>query len=307
MNEETIDLRELIEIVWKGKIVIFVSVIAAILIAAFLSVFVLEKKYESKATVQVTSNTAAEGIVKQYIDSEFTSQIYAERIKSQTFIDEIFKETTGQKVSNQNLNVSIDAATTMISLTYTSGDAKNSSDVLITLINEQKVAMANTLQNEFTLLADSYMEESKKLSNEIRDLVNLYNTTVHTNNLPEILILQSMVSNQLILDLSVEQQASLINVDGEIQNELMQLQARIESKSEEYRKILDQYQSVLTSIESFRPDPLIKTIIEPTVAVVPSSPNTVLNIAISIVIGAMVGLGIVFMRKYWVESNPKNK
>lgn len=306
MNEETIDLRELIEIVWRGKVVIILSIIIAMIISIVLSFFVLDKKFESKATVQITSNTAAEGIVKQYIDSEFTSQIFAERIKSQTFIDQIFNEAT-QKVSNQNLNVSIDAVTSMISLTYTSGDAKKSSDVLTTLINEQKIAMAKELQNEFTLLADSYTKESKKLSNEIKDLVNLYNTTVHTNNLPEILILQSMVSNQLILDLSKEQQVSLTNVDGEIQNELMQLQARIESKSEEYRKVLDQYQTVLTSIESFRPDPLIKTIIEPTVPGVPSSPNTLLNFAISIVIGAMIGLGIVFMRKYWVETSPKNK
>lgn len=307
MNEETIDLRELIEIIWKGKVVIILSIIIAIIISIVLSLFVIDKKFESKATVQITSNTPAEGIVKQYIDSEFTSQIFAERIKSQTFIDQIFKETTGQKVSNQNLNVSIDAATTMISLTYISGDAKKSSDVLTTLINEQKIAMANSIQNEFILLADSYTEESKKLSKEIRDLVNLYNTTVHNNNLPEILILQSMVSNKLIFDLSKEQQASLVNVDGEIQNELMQLQARIESKSVEYRKVLDQYQTVLTNIESFRPDPLIKTIIEPTVAGEPSSPNTLLNIAISIVIGAMIGLGIVFMRKYWVETSPKNK
>lgn len=307
MNEETIDLRELVEIVWKGKVVIITSLIIAIIISIVLSIFVLDKKFESKATVQITSNTAAEGIVKQYIDSEFTSQIFAERIKSQTFIDQIYNEATEQKVSNQNLNVSTDAVTTMISLTYTSDNAKKSSDVLTRLINEQKIAMAKSLQNEFTLLADSYTQESKKLSNEISDLVNLYNTTVHTNNLPEILILQSMVSNQLILDLSEEQQASLVNVDGEIQNELMQLQERIESKSVEYRKVLDQYQTVLTSIESFSPEPLIKTIIEPTVAEEPSSPNTLLNIAISIVIGAMIGLGIVFMRKYWVDTIPNKK
>jgi len=291
MNEETIDLRELVDIIWRGKKVIIISVIAAMLIAVLLSVFVLEKKYESKATVQITSNTAAEGIVKQYIDSEFTNQVFAERIKNQT----------------SNLSVNVDVATSMISLTYTSGNPKKSSDALTTLIDEQKIAMANALQNEFTLLADSYTNESKKLSNEIRDLIKLYNTTVKTNNLPEILILQSMIGNQIIVDLTQEQQESLVNVDGEIQNELMQLQARIESKSVEYRKVLDQYQSVLTNIESFRPDPLIKSIIEPTIPIGPSSSNTLLNIAISLVIGAMIGLGIVFIRKYWQETSRENE
>jgi len=303
MNEEMIELRELIRIIWKGKIVLIVSIIVAMLIAALLSVFVLDKKYESKATVQITSNTAAEGIVKQYIDSEFTNQVFEERIKSQTFINQYFTN----EVSSSDLNVNVNPTTSMISLSYSSGNPKKSSDVLTILIDEQKKAMADSLQNQFTLLADSYTKESKKLSDEIRDLIKIYNTTVKSNNLPQILILQSMVENQLIVDLTQEQQASLVNIDGEIQNELMQLQARIDSKSTEYSKVLDQYQSVLTNIESFRPDPLIKTIIEPNVPEGPSSPNTLLNIAIGLIIGAMVGLGIVFTRKYWKESSSEKK
>ncbi|WP_313893788.1 Wzz/FepE/Etk N-terminal domain-containing protein [Psychrobacillus sp.] len=307
MNEETIDLRELIEIVWKGKIIVVISIIVAILVALLISIFVLEEKYESNAVVQITSNTAAEGLVKQYIDSEFTSQIFAERIKNQAFIDQIFNVDGKHNVSNKNLGINIDPTTNMISFTYTSSDAKKSKEVLATLIEKQKIAMSESLQKEFTLLADSYTKESQKLSNEIRDLIKLYNSTVQTNNLPEILILQSMISKELIVNLTEEQQTSLVNVDGEIQNELMQLQARIESKSVEYRKVLDQYQTVLTNIESFRPDPLIKTIIEPTVAMGASSPNTLLNIAIGVVMGAMIGVGIVFIRKYWKETSPENK
>jgi len=298
MNDETIDLRELVEMIWKGKIVLIVSIVAVMIIAAFLSVFVLEKKYESNATVQITSNTAAEGIVKQYIDSEFTSQVFAEKIKSQTLKNE---------VNNSDLSVNLDPTTSMISLSYTSGNSEKSRKVLDTLINEQKIEMTNTLQNEFKLLADSYTQESKKLSDEIRDLIKLYNSTVKTNKLPEILILQAMVENQLIVDLTLQQQESLVNVDGELQNDLMQLQARIESKSIEYRKVLDQYQSVMTSIESFRPDPLIKTIIEPTLSKEPSSPNILFSIAIGLVIGTMIGLGIVIIRKYWEETSPKTK
>lgn len=306
MNEEAIDLRELIEIVWKGKVVVIISIIATMLIAGLLSVFVLEKKYESKATIQITSNTVAEGIVKQYIDSEFTGQVFVERIKDQAFIDQIFN-VVSKNVSNANLNVNIDPSTALISLSYTSADPNKSSEVLTKLISEQKAMMSESLQNEFTLLADSYIKENKKLSDEIRDLIKLYNGTVRSNNLPEILILQSMVPNQLILNVTEEQQASLVNVDGEIQNKLIQLQAKIDSKLVEYRNILGQYQSVLTNIERFRPDPLIKIIIEPTIPAGPSSPNILLNIAIGLVMGAIIGLGIVFMKKYWRETSPENK
>lgn len=306
MSEETIELRELFETVWKGKTIIIISIISAMLIAFVLSSFVLEEEYESKATVQITSNSAAEGIVKQYIDSEFTSQVFAERIKSQAFINQLFNKSS-REVSSTDLNVNIDAATSMVTLTYKSEEPKKSSEVLSTLIEKQKTAMSDSLKNEFTLLADAYTKESDKLSKEIRDLIKIYNTTVKENNLPEILILQTMVSNELIVNISDEQTQALTNIDGEIQNELMQLHARISSKSEEYRKVLDQYQSVLTNMESFRPDPLIKTIIEPTVPEIPSSPNLLLNIAISIVIGLLIGIGIVFIRKYWKETSPTQK
>ncbi|MFB5086103.1 Wzz/FepE/Etk N-terminal domain-containing protein [Psychrobacillus sp. PGGUH221] len=307
MNEETISLRELVEIVWNGKKIIILSMVVSILIATVLSFIVLDKKYVSEATVQVTANTNAEGIVKQYIDSEFTSQVFAERMKNQAFIDQIFNESGKKVVSNKNLAVNVDVQTNMISLSYTSGSSDGAQKILSTLIDEQKKYMSETLTNEFTLLADSYTKESERLSNEIRDLIKLYNETIKTNNLPEILILQSMIPNELIIDLSTEQQATLVNIDGALQNELMQLQAKISSKSEEYRKVLDQYQSVLTNIESFRPDPLIKTVIAPTLPETPSSPNTLLNSTISIVLGAIIGLGIVFFRKYWTETNPVEK
>ena len=306
MKEETIDLRELIEIIWNGKIIIIISILTAILIALILSIFVLDKKYESIATVQITSNSAAEGIVKQYVDSEFTNLVFAERIKSQAFIDQLFNKTS-REVSSTDLNVIIDTTTSMVTLTYKSEVKKKSSEVLSILIKKQKTAMSESLKNEFTLLADAYTKESDKLSEEIRDLIKIYNTTVKVNNLPAILILQTMVSKDLIVNISEEQSQALTNIDGEIQNELMQMQARISSKSEEYRKVLDQYQSVLTNMESFRPDPLIKTIIEPTVPENPSSPNLLLNIAIGIVIGVLIGLGIVFIRKYWKETIPTHK
>lgn len=304
MNQETISLRELVEIVWNGKKIIILSLVVSILVATILSFFVLDKKYVSEATVQVTTNTNAEGIVKQYIDSEFTSQVFSERMKNQAFIDQIFNKNGIKEVSNKDLTMNVNEITNIISLSYTSENPKKSNEILSTLIDEQKKYMSKTLTNEFTLLADSYTKESEKLSNEIRDLIKLYNETVNTNNLPEILILQSMIPNELIIDLSTEQQATLVNIDGALQNELMQLQSRISSKSEEYRKVLDQYQSVLTNIESFRPDPLIKTIIAPTLPEESSSPKNLLNITISIILGTMVGLGIVFIRKYWSETNP---
>ena len=89
-----------------------------------------------------------------------------------------------------------------------------------------------------------------------------------------------------------------------LQNELLQLQVQIQSKSEEYGKVLANYQSVKTGMGSFKPDPFIRVIAEPTLAEGPASPNKMLNLAIGLVIGVMMGIGIVFFRQYWKNSTP---
>jgi len=49
-----ISIRELIETIWKGKILITIVTIVAVLISAVTSFFILPEKYQAEATVTVT-------------------------------------------------------------------------------------------------------------------------------------------------------------------------------------------------------------------------------------------------------------
>ena len=80
------------------------------------------------------------------------------------------------------------------------------------------------------------------------------------------------------------------------------MQAQIQTKSEEYRKVLADYQAVQTGLNSFKPDPYVRVIAEPTLAEGPTSPSKALNVAIALVIGVMLSLGVVFFRHYWRNS-----
>lgn len=303
--EETIELRELINIVWKGKSIIIVSTILCMLLAGIASWFVLDETYESKAVVQVASGVQDTGIMANYIAAEFTPNIYAQRIQNKPIMQQAL-QNAGIKVkyNSQNLIATVDAdpSKNFVELKYTSNSEKDAQQQLQVFMDATKQKMNESVQATLEELETTYKSESASLSKEIETIIEQYNKTIRNNNLPELLILQTILNTEITLNISEEQTAALANVNGKLQNQLLQMQAQIQTKSEEYRKTLAYYQSVKTGLDSFKPDPFIRVIAEPTLAEGPSSPNKVLNLAIGLVLGMMLGLGVVLFRHYWKNS-----
>ena len=169
-------------------------------------------------------------------------------------------------------------------------------------MNKTKAEVTVSIKETLNQLEETYLKESNSLSSEIEQLMTSYNDLVTNNNLPEVLILQTIASSQFVLNLTENQSNALANVTGSIQNELLQLKAQIDTKSAEYRVVLEKYQSVKTGLDSFKADPFIRVIVDPTFAENPSSPNKLLNLAIGLLLGLIIGIGLVFFRHYWKFS-----
>ncbi|MGE6513591.1 Wzz/FepE/Etk N-terminal domain-containing protein [Lysinibacillus sphaericus] len=303
--EETIELRVLIEIVWKGKAIIAICTIVCMLLAGIASWFILEETYESKAVVQVASGVQDTGVIANYVAAEFAPNIYAQRIQNKPLMKQALQDA-GIKVkyNEKNLVATVDADPTrnLVQLQFTSNSASDAQQQLQILMEATKQKMNESVQTTLQNLETTYKTESNALSKEIETIIEQYNKTIRDNNLPELLILQTILNTEITLNISEEQTAALSNVNGTLQNQLLQMQAQIQTKSEEYRKTLANYQSVKTGLDSFIPDPFIRVIAEPTLAENLSSPNKLLNLAIGLVMGMMLGLGAVFFRNYWKNS-----
>lgn len=305
--EDSIELREMIEIILKGKWIISVVTIIFILLAGILSWFVLPEKYESKAVVQVASSVQDTGIMESFVATEFTPQVYSQRIKNELIMNEAFeRENLSNKFSPGNLNVNIEPNTNLLTLTYTSNLPKNAQKELETIMDVTKNEMNISVQNTLKDLEMTYNREAKSLTNEIDSIINDYNTIVRENRLPEVLILQTILNSEMIVNITDEQTKALSNVSGSVQNQLLQLQAQIQTKSKEYQNVLAKYQSVKTGLESFKPDPFIRVISEPSLPKEQSSPNHLLALIIGLVLGIMLGLGVTFFREYWRNSSSIN-
>ena len=303
--EETIELRELIETIWKEKWLIGGLAALFMLGAGVLSWFVLPEQYESKATVQVASEVQDAGIMSSYVTAEFTPIIFSQRIKNEVLMNEAFEEKgINEKLDLNALSATVQASTNLIDLNYTSTSAEKAQEHLTLFINKTKERMNTSVKRTLSELEKTYTSEANQLSGEIESLIEQYNKLIILNDLPEILIMQTLVNSQIIMTVSDDQMQALAKVNGVLHNELMQMQAQVASKSAEYRKVLDKFQSVKTGLDSFRPDPFVRIIIEPTNPETPSAPRKVLNVAIAMIIGLMTGLGIVFFRQYWKKTAP---
>ena len=300
--EETIELRDIIEIVLKGKWIIAVCTIIAMIFAGIVSWFVLEENYQSKAVVQVSSGIENTGLMSNYIVAEFTPNIYMQRMQNVEQNKKFFEENGVGDFDKENLALSNQPGTDLVEMNYVGSSPEEAQKHLQLLMDKTKIEVDASVKETLTQLEQTYLNESTSLSNEIEQLMTQYNTVVTKNNLPEILILQTIASTQFVINLTESQSKALANVTGAIQNDLLQLKAQIDTKSGEYRKALEKYQSVKTGLDSFKVDPFIRVIIDPTLAEKPASPNKGLNLAIGLILGVMIGIGSVFFRYYWKQS-----
>nr|WP_106783592.1 Wzz/FepE/Etk N-terminal domain-containing protein [Lysinibacillus timonensis] len=303
--KQPIELRDSIEIVLKGKWLIAVTTILCIILSGVISWAILPEKYESSVVVQVVSGVQDTGIMQNYVGAEFTPQIYMQRLKNENKINEAFKnKNLENEFDVRNLSILNETNTNLVFVTYLSDSAENAQEELTTILDVTKSEMNSSVQDTLKNLEKTYKAESESLSQEIETIINEYNKVIRDNKLPEVLILQTILDSEIVLDITEEQTIALSNVSGQLQNQLLQLQSQIQIKSGEFRSVLADYQSVKTGLDSFKPDPFIRVISEPTLAIGPSSPNKILNLVIGIVLGVVIGLGLAFFRHYWRNSTP---
>ncbi|WP_336046120.1 Wzz/FepE/Etk N-terminal domain-containing protein [Solibacillus ferritrahens] len=300
--EETIELREIISILLKGKWLISICTIIALIFAGIISWFLLEEKYESKAVVQISSGVQDAGIMSNYVAAEFTPIVYMQRMQNVEQNKKYFKANGIDNFKSTNLTVGNQPNTNLVEMKYKANTPEEAQNHLKLVMEKTKSEVSTSMKETLDQLEQSFLKESKSLSNEIEQLMSRYNNVITKNKLPEVLILQTISSSQFVLNLAPEHSSALSNVTGTIQNELLQLKAQIDTKSEEYHSVLAKYQSVKTGLDSFKPDPFIRVIIDPTLAENSTSPNKVLNLGIGLVLGLIIGIGLVFFRFYWKAS-----
>lgn len=178
---EEISLRELIEILLRGKKIIAAITVIAILVSGIISFLILEPVYEGKVVLMASGiNTKqqtvpqAEGVeaflntLSQYQYSQMSVETYKEQINNpqilQQTIDELKLGDLG--ITRRNLKGMVSLATikdtNLITITVNYGNSKIAADI------------ANTIARKFTdFVSEKSKEQAAKSSNHIKQQMDV--------------------------------------------------------------------------------------------------------------------------------------
>ncbi|WP_046174536.1 Wzz/FepE/Etk N-terminal domain-containing protein [Domibacillus indicus] len=313
--EETIDLRELIEIVLKGKWVIILCTIVAVIIAAIMSFWVIDPTYESKATVSVNNGLVA-GATPQATDSYFNEVItpgaYIERIKSSQIIDLAIQKSNLNKYSvtgvQENMTVENIANTNLVTVKMKANSASDAKALLEALLTTIQESLLTEIQDRIHEDIKYYAAQSETEKENLEVLLKQYRQQAEALNLPKSLLLDAVISynNQYILNFDQDHLSEMTDISEQDLIELNEVSNEVKTTASVYRDYSNKERQLSAFSEVFRVDNKLLTISAPVESEGPVSPQPLLNIAIALIVGLIAGTGIVLFRHYWKSSGQQH-
>jgi capsular polysaccharide biosynthesis protein len=313
--EEEISLRELIDVVWNGKILIAITTIAAVLLAFVFSFFISSPVYQSNAVVMVHQPMYETGVASEYINQTVSSDLFVRSAQTHEVLNSVIKnlemedELTVNGLRN-SLSFSRDEENeeliSVIDITLESTHKDDVNNIVAEVISQTEAYMENRLDTRLQELETQYSSLYEKESEELDQAIAYYQELRAGEGLPALMLLEDLDSNtQFIIDGNERYLEELRLLDKDKQVEYREVNAdinRLYSSQQSYKNYLTDVQNTL-SLNIIRES--VRTISEPFSTFEPVSPNKVLNLAIGFVLGLMLGVFAVFFRHYMKETAPK--
>ncbi|GBF12580.1 Wzz/FepE/Etk N-terminal domain-containing protein [Tepidibacillus sp. HK-1] len=325
-NVEEISLRELIEILLRGKKTIAVVTLAAMFVSAIISFFVLSPTYQITTAVVVKQieGTESSSIISKMMNQEevpintlisaFDNVIAGSRMLEQ--VKKISPEWEGIQSGALNNLIKVDLVkdTMTVNLTVNAHSAKDA------------VALANIVTARFQqFIEDQNFDTLSANVKSTKRQVEM-DMALLKNKLAKIKEEMAKVDKSLIYQKSIVDDPYLQELAARLGNtnvvNISKLTVQNEEPNPAYIKYLEDYaanQLALSDLESQHTEltkaegqlkeiaketgikaSVVRNVIEPEN---PVKPNKLLNVAIATVLGFMVGVFWVFLKEYWNSTS----
>ncbi len=311
--EEEISLREIIDTLWKGKLLIGVITAIVVLAGVIYSFFIASPIYRGEAQVTVHNVASVPESVQPYIDEMTSPDVFGQAIKSPSTIGELIqKENLDMSVNllKDKINIELPTEETgpYIDISMEASDRdmiKSIMDGLLTITREQ---IEGNIQNRLDLLKNEYSNKMAEEETKLEVAVDQFNQLASDYDLPTIILFQQNASNsQYVVEVNDAILDQLKALDKADQVKYEQLNRKIDEIKELYNFYSSKYEDVESISTMNIMDLSTNVLSEPFVTTNPISPNKKLNVAIAFVLGLMVSVGIVFLREYLQNTPSTNK
>lgn len=313
-REDEISLKEIIHTVWDGKWIITVVTVVAMLAAAIFSFWMIAPTYEATSTVKLNHESRQTFIEQLKSDAVINEAI--EDLKLDRTISSVRGSTTITNIEETNLiTITVKgtepAETKNIAnyLAYSFVQNIEISDRLNEIVDSRTKLRAIDNQLEKTEAEISQIENRLSETPEKR---TTYKTLADEMYLQYNLANSGEIDSELLNELMLSEEhinSNYTRLEGELADAEKRLTA-LQSDQNAFNGIIEENEAIIDELENADMSEVTSTrdimrmtngytaaivtpAYEPTV---PVAPNKLLNVAIAIVVGLMVGVMIVFVR-----------
>ncbi|WP_164667655.1 Wzz/FepE/Etk N-terminal domain-containing protein [Virgibacillus doumboii] len=305
--EEEISLREIIDKLWRGKWIIVGITITALLVSFIYSFFIADPVYKGSGKVTVHNVASVPETVQPYISEVTKPEIFEQTMKSTAVIETLIKKesldiSVGKLQDKINIEVPTsegEETSSLISISMEGSDREQIKTIIDSAISLTKNQLGESIQSRLALLEKEYQSKMEEEDKHITEAIQEFNNIRAGEGLPTIILFQqNATEGQYVLEANEDLLNQLKDMEKTDQIKYEKINKKIESLTSLYNFYSNKYDEV-RSISTMNIVDISTNVLSDTfVSTNPVSPNKMLNLTISLVLGFILGVGVVFLREY---------
>ncbi|GAA5415776.1 hypothetical protein Pryu01_00808 [Paraliobacillus ryukyuensis] len=306
--EEEINIKEILQKLWDGKWLIAIITIIILLFTSIYSFLIADPVYKGTAQISVTSVSSVPENIQPVVTEVTKPNMLAAKMTSSEVLAQVIEEqdldiTVGSLQSKLNIELPTEETSPYISVSMEGTDREEITAIIDQTINQAREKMNVDIESRLGVLAEEYQQKMNEENEKITTVVDEFNTMQAGEGLPALVLLeQSTTEGKYILDVNEEILDELRELNKTDQVEYEKINTEIEDLTDLYNFYRKQYDEV-SSVQTMNIAEMSTDVIaEPFVPTQPISPNKILNLAISIVLGLILGVFIVLFRSYMKDE-----
>ncbi|WP_188454973.1 Wzz/FepE/Etk N-terminal domain-containing protein [Virgibacillus oceani] len=309
--EEEISIREIIEKLWKGKWIIVGITFVALVIGLVYSFLFVDPVYKGNAKVAVNNVASVPENVQPYINEMTKPQVFEQTLKSTAVLEKIIEKenlelTVEQLQSKFKLEIPTEkGGNSFISISLEGTDREKIKNIIDNAILLTRAELAKNIQSRLSLLEKEYNLKMEEEDKEIAAAVKKFNEISAGEGLPSLILFQqNTTEGQFVLEINEDILSQLKDLKKIDQIEYEKINSKIQNLTSLYNFYSNKYDEV-RSISTMNIVDISTNILSDTfVPNNPVSPNKILNIAIAVILGVIVGVFIVILSDFFRNDTP---
>lgn len=308
-------LREVIDILLKGKWIIAVITVVAILVSGVISYTFIQPKYESEATVVLHSFIEPTSDMEKHVTEILTPTFYMNQVTSPKVLGKVIEQGGWHgdwTVSELQEQLHVTQKENLITIKLTAQDPDQASMIINSLIAKSRQAVTQHLQQTALTIQHQYEEKMAQDQAQLNKEIQQYNQMVSEKNLPALLLLENIVSEQeaqqqMMLTANYSLLDELASVSKAKQVAVKQTIEKINSLMELYKQSYEAYEEA-KNLNEINVNSQFTVISEAIPSTTPVGPTPAVYVVLAGIIGFIFGGFIAFFNVKWFGyQEPKRK